>query len=616
MKRVLLLTMILTLLIPGVQALSYSDEPFFTAYIAGSNHVNKGTDTTLQLVIQNSALLRKVIYDDFTEYTLFSKDPTQLLIAYNVTLSMEGDEGITPLMEGMKFPAVKPFQPLQIPLRLRIAGNATSGDHVIKLRINYEVIDSVFVSTEAAPYSEMTKEIIYKYNGTYNPLNPTQNLQNTTVVNEPVQPYTSYLKYKFDEKEQEITLKVVVEKTLDLKIQNVTSNLVAKGKGDVRLEVINAGEKEAKNLFLILSTPPGIVPLSTQQKLPQIDLSVLARMLPAMTGFGMSQQTLQQTLQLPPELQSALSKGVYFVGDLKPGERASATFRIKAGDEPGLYAFQIRGVYVDENGNVRQTDAIPFGVEIQEAPQFKVVSSWSTLYAGSKGDVKFRVEVTKPVKSLRVEIVTNPPLSAIVKEAFVGDVTSTFEVPFKLKALSDARGVYPVKLKFTYTLGGEDVSQEVDAGVEVKPKMKFEVEGKGIIEAGSEKLVTVAVKNTGDFEVRDATARITVVDPFSTTDDTAYIGSLKPGEAKNVTFKLKVDKDATPKLYALNLEVKYRDLSGEWVISEPVKMPVEVKARKSRIPFMGVISLVVLTGSAVVYGMSRKKERDEKEEDR
>ena len=44
-------------------------------------------------------------------------------------------------------------------------------------------------------------------------------------------------------------------------------------------------------------------------------------------------------------------------------------------------------------------------------------------------------------------------------------------------------------------------------------------------------------------------------------------------------------------------------------------MPVEVKARKSRIPFMGVISLVVLTGSAVVYGMSRKKERDGKEED-
>lgn len=602
MKRILFL-MLIVVLIPGAQALSYSDEPYFTAYVAGSNYVNKGGDTTLQVIIQNNAILRKVVYDDFTEYTIFSKDPTQLLIAYNVTLSFEGDGEITPLTDEMKLPAVKPFQPLQLPLKIRVSENATSGEHEIKVKVKYEVLDSVFVSTESPPYPEVTKEVIYQYNGTYNPLNPYQNLQNTTVVNEPTQPYTSYLKYKFDEKEQEITLKVVLEKGIRLKIENVSSNLVAKGKGEIKLEVVNAGEKVAKNLFLILSTPSGIVPLSTQQKLPEFDASLLARMLPAMAGLR-----LQQTIQLPPEVQSALSKGVYFVGDLRPGEKASATFKIKAGDEPGLYAFQIRGVYIDENGKVRQTEAIPFGVEIAEAPQFRIVSASSGLYAGSKGDVTFRVEVSQPVKGLRAEIVTSPPLSAIVKEAFVGDVNGVFDVSFKLKALSDAEGVYPVKLKFTYNLGGQDITEEVDAGVEVKPRMKFEVEGKGSLEAGSESLVTVKVINAGNFEVRDATARITVVDPFSTTDDTAYIGSLKPGEGKNVTFKLKVDKDATPKLYALNLEVKYRDVSGEWVISEPVKMPVEVKERKSRIPMTGAITLAILVGSAIAYGMSRRRQ--------
>jgi hypothetical protein len=134
------------------------------------------------------------------------------------------------------------------------------------------------------------------------------------------------------------------------------------------------------------------------------------------------------------------------------------------------------------------------------------------------------------------------------------------------------------------------------------------------LEAGSERLVSVKVRNAGNFEVRDATARITVVDPFSTTDDTAYIGTLKPGEAKNVTFKLKVDSDATPKLYALNLEVKYRDVSGEWVISEPVKMPIEVREKKSKIPLTGTITLVILVGSAIAYGMSRKKQEEKGEQ--
>ncbi len=611
MRRILFMMLVVAVLTPGVQALSYSDEPFFTAYFAGSNYVNRGEDTTLQLVIQNDAILRKVIYDDFTEYTIFSSDPTQLLTAYNVTLSFEGDGEVTPLTDEMRFPAMKPFQPLQIPLKVRIDGSASSGEHQIKVKVKYEVIDSIMVSTESPPYSESTKETIYEYNGTYNPLSPTQSPQKTTVVKEPMLPYTSYLKYKFDEREQEITLKVVVEESVRLRIENVSSRLVAKGKGEIELEVVNAGEKEAKNLFLILSTPSGIVPISTQQKLPELDLSILARMIPTIAGFEIP----RQTLQLPPEAQSALSKGVYFIGDLKPGERASATFKVKAGDEPGLYAFQVRGVYVDESGKVKQTDTIPFGVEVEEAPQFRVVSSSSNLYAGSKGDVAFSAEVTKPVKGLKVEIVTSPPLSAIVKETFVGDVNGTFDVSFKLKALSDAEGVYPVKLKFTYSLGGEEVSEEVDAGVEVKPKMKFEVEGRGTLEAGSEGLVSVKLRNAGNFEVRDATARITVVDPFSTTDDTAYIGTLKPGEAKDVTFKLKVDGDATPKLYALNLEVKYRDPSGEWVISEPVKMPIEVREKRSKMPFTGVVTLVVLAGSAIAYGMSRRKQEGKKGEE-
>ncbi len=48
----------------------------------------------------------------------------------------------------------------------------------------------------------------------------------------------------------------------------------------------------------------------------------------------------------------------------------------------------------------------------------------------------------------------------------------------------------------------------------------------------------------------------------------------------NASFKISVDSDATPKLYALNLEVKYKDPEGEWAYSEPAKAKILVTPAK------------------------------------
>ncbi|MFO7967726.1 MAG: CARDB domain-containing protein, partial [Archaeoglobaceae archaeon] len=229
------------------------------------------------------------------------------------------------------------------------------------------------------------------------------------------------------------------------------------------------------------------------------------------------------------------------------------------------------------------------------------INTSSTIYAGSEGDFITYISPTHPVEDLKAAISVKPPLSATVSENFVGDVKDAFKAKFKINALSNAQpGEYPGKVEFTYNINDKEVTEKVDVGVTVQPKMQFDVQGVGKVPAGGENTVTVAVKNTGDFTIRDATTRITVVDPFSTTDDTAYIGSLAPGESANVTFNLKADSDATLKLYALNLEVKYKDLSDEWVISEPEKMPVEV-VESTGVPPMLIIALLVVA-AAVAYG--------------
>jgi len=70
----------------------------------------------------------------------------------------------------------------------------------------------------------------------------------------------------------------------------------------------------------------------------------------------------------------------------------------------------------------------------------------------------------------------------------------------------------------------------------------------GDVRAGEDGLMYVTYKNIGKHKAKDATIRISASDPFSTTDDQTFIGSLAPGESADALFNLKVDDTATAKM--------------------------------------------------------------------
>ncbi|MFP3908239.1 MAG: COG1361 S-layer family protein [Archaeoglobaceae archaeon] len=592
---------------------SYKEEPYFTAYIYGDNHVNRGEETQLNVMLQNNAKIERISYYNYETYNFFKNRTDMLTTAYNVTVECEGTDGIKVLTPVQKYPALPSMEPAQLPLKIRVNENVEAGEYKLKLKLDYEILDDILLRsrTEMPDTSTTTKEIQseLEYNSTLGTYVPSKK----TVINETNLPqlWFSWIDYDFDPKEQTITLKVVVdEDDVKLKVVDVhTTNMVAGGKGNLTLEVKNVGEKVGSNLYVIMSTPSGFTALSSFQKLPSFEeLQPLMELLQAQAGAGdtgVSTQSLPE-LKVPSEVSSTLSQGSYYVGDLRPGQSVNVTFTVDIStEEAGYYPFQIRGVYLDEYSETQQTSSVAFGVKLREGPEFRVMNTSSSIYAGSEGDFIAYISPTQPVDDLKAAISVKPPLSATVSETFVGDVEEVFKTRFKINALSNAQsGEYPGKVEFTYNINDKEVTEKVDVGVTVQPKMQFEVHGLGQVPAGGEETVTVAVKNAGDFTVRDATTRITVVDPFSTTDDTAYVGSLDPGESTNVTFNLKADSDATLKLYALNLEVKYKDLSDEWVISDPEKMPVEV-VESTAIPPMLIVGLLVVA-AAVVYGAYTK----------
>jgi hypothetical protein len=110
------------------------------------------------------------------------------------------------------------------------------------------------------------------------------------------------------------------------------------------------------------------------------------------------------------------------------------------------------------------------------------------------------------------------------------------------------------------------------------------------------------------------------VDPFTTTDDQAYLGDIRPGESASALFSVNVEDDATPKSYSIDSEIKYKDEDDETRYDRDLKAVVDVKEAKSlaevitdnAVPIALVVLVVLIGASAYMY--RKKKDIDDSDE--
>jgi hypothetical protein len=226
----------------------------------------------------------------------------------------------------------------------------------------------------------------------------------------------------------------------------------------------------------------------------------------------------------------------------------------------------------------------------------------------------------------------------VIQSLKSGDKTQS-PLKFTIKIGEHApAGAYPLKLNLSYdyqdnarvqasklvtsgsapTLANYQVSyiyqksnQIVPLAIIVKRKADFLItSSKGVLSAGAKKAeVQATYRNIGEDPVKDAIARLSIFKPFSSTDDQAFIGTLAPGEEKTVVFRLDVDSDATPKEYGINSEIKYTDINGDSVISESIKIPVEVKAASASLlmPAVAILLIVAIVGGYLYRQKQKRK---------
>ena len=126
--------------------------------------------------------------------------------------------------------------------------------------------------------------------------------------------------------------------------------------------------------------------------------------------------------------------------------------------------------------------------------------------------------------------------------------------------------------------------------------------------------IEVVYKNTGGATAYDATSRISAVDPFTSNDDTAYLGDMAPGETATAYYQVSVSDDATIKAYGLDTEIRYKDSLKNSVISEPMKAEVTIQSRSGlgtmlTNPIVLTVILFVILGAGYYLYQQRKQKQ-------
>ena len=213
----------------------------------------------------------------------------------------------------------------------------------------------------------------------------------------------------------------------------------------------------------------------------------------------------------------------------------------------------------------------------------------------------------------------NSPVTPTDSSVFIGDFPAgnSTVARFKVSVSRDAEAQeYPVDVIAVYKNheGDTVTSAPVTVGIPVNGRIGFDVvTADSKMSAGKKKVIEVTYRNSGDATAYNAQARISVVDPFTSNDDSAYLGDIAPGKTAVARYEVGVSPGAVAKDYAFDSEVRYRDSLDNSQISDPVKVPVTVVQPTAMdgvtANLVFILAGIVVVGAAGYYLVVMRKKK-------
>jgi len=326
------------------------------------------------------------------------------------------------------------------------------------------------------------------------------------------------------------------------------------------------------------------------------------------------------------------------IGDLLSPSITSVSFRIKVTPDAtsGEYQLPLMVQYKYLSNSISnqpssdtvapeysdRTAVIPVTIKIKPAVKISVVNvATNNLIVGTEGYLNLTIENQGSGDGKEASVIllrdSGSPIIPSDSSVYIGDFNQgqTVTCLYKVSVSNDAKEeqASPVDVQVTYTNSeGKIVNSAVETvGVPVGTKLGFAITStSATLQPGGSGIMEVEYQNTGSVTAHQALARITVVEPFDSNDDMAYLGDVAPGQTVVGKYTISADSNAIPATYQLDTNVRYRDAFDNSLISDTVTAPVKIIPSKQGfplIPFLGALGVLCIIGVCVCAYIRKTK---------
>ncbi|MBP2134138.1 hypothetical protein J2128_002104 [Methanomicrobium sp. W14] len=319
-------------------------------------------------------------------------------------------------------------------------------------------------------------------------------------------------------------------------------------------------------------------------------------------------------------------------GDLPSGYMKTVSFDVFVPEDAKSGNYQMTAVveyqYMENSDQVgtdaisydfkTETVKIPVNIVLKPSVSFEITNLTSRdLNAGGEGYIYMDITNNGTDTAKTLSIFLNPsgqsPVTPVENGVFAGDLKpgETITTGFKAAISDDASSdqTYPVQVYGVYKdyEGLPAKTEPVSVGIGFKSKIQFDVTGgPAVAYSGQECLIYVTYKNTGGATAYYAQGRISVVDPFSSSDTNVYLGDMKPGDSALAVYKVTVSSGATAKNYSLDSEIRYNDIENNNYVSDTIKVIVKVEdSMTTGIAVIAVIVILILAAAGYIVHKKR-----------
>jgi hypothetical protein len=344
------------------------------------------------------------------------------------------------------------------------------------------------------------------------------------------------------------------------------------------------------------------------------------------------------TISLSPgDAPVVVKTGPQNIGDLASQKTATVRIatKITSNATEGEYTLPLTVQYTylaassQEQADILESDyqrvnvTVPLTIKIKPSVKIEVLEAVpENLSVGSGGYLNLKIKNTgfEDGKKATVRLIRNgnSPVIPTDSNVFVGDFNRNGIVScrYKVSISSEAENqTYPVDVVVSYdNRDGDTVTSAPDTiGVPVVGKPTFAViSGPVSATPGSENIIVVRYQNTGTQTVYQAQARLSAVDPFMSSDNNAYLGDLKPGDAATASYRISTGSMAKAQDYTLDTVVRYRDALDNSQISDTIGVTVRVVPSSQPggvAVFLSILLLAVVGIGAGYYLLVMRKKK-------